>query len=463
MERVHRFEILSRRDGRWTIEASRLRLDASIALATELLARKAYEAVRVIRARDVGDRTLFETVVYQAERTDDSEPPIKLSGADDRDCWCGDLEDFYGPRSRRAIGAILRDFLDRNGITPTELLHTPRHFRVLEDTGSLLSAAVQRAARLTAQSGERGMAQSVAFLEKTIEEARRRAEQSRADRRHPQPEPGALDEFHARIAARGGGHLDRLHAAAHGIARSLEPARTLLARLDAALGWGRTARTPPAIQAVDSMLADCLGSANVVSELLGRQPDLKSALAVAIAIARGQSVETPRQSAAWYADFSAFVAAHAAAETRAILLGRVQRALAGDRPLTHGDADSEAAALRALLDALVDDATGCFAGGEHMVAALIRRWRRLDKPGGFGDLVLPKGAPAARFQALLEAEAPVHGLMRQRAVATLLVDALRDIPIDDRQSIHFLLPKIENSGIPSRVVEAIRRELRGSD
>lgn len=98
-----------------------------------------------------------------------------------------------------------------------------------------------------------------------------------------------------------------------------------------------------------------------------------------------------------------------------------------------------------------------------MVAALIRRWRRLDKPGGFGDLVLPKGAPAARFQALLETEAPVHGLMRQRAVATLLVDALRDIPIDDRQSIHFLLPKIENSGIPSRVVEAIRRELRGSD
>lgn len=462
MERVQRFEILSRRDGRWTIEASRVRLDGSIALANELLARKAYEAVRVIRARDVGERTMFETVVYQAERTDDSEPPIKLAGADDRDCWCGDLEDFYAPPSRRAIGAILRDFLDRAGITPTELLHTPRHFRLLEDTGTLLSAAIQRAARLSAQSGERSMAASVAFLEKAIAQARRRAETSRADRHHPQPEPGALDEFYARIATREGDHLDRLHAAGHGIARSLESGRTILVRLDAALGWGRKATTPPAIQAVDSLLADCLGSASVVSELLGRQPDLRSALALAIAIARGQSVETPRQAAPWYGDFASFVAAHAAPETRAILLGRVQRALAGERPLTHGDADTEAAGLGALLDALVDEATGCFAGGEHMVAALVRRWRRLDKPGGFGDLVLPRGTPATRFRQLVEKEAPVRGLMRQRAVATLLVDALRDIPIDDRQSIRFLLPAVESSGLPAVTIESLRREIGGT-
>jgi hypothetical protein len=459
MERAHRFEIATRRDGRWTIEATRIRLDESIALANVLLSRKAYEAVRVVRARDVGERTVFETTVYRAERTDDSEPPIKLSGADDRDCWCGDLEDFYGPRSRRAIGSILRDFLDRAGITPTELLHVPRHVRNLEETGPLLPAAVQKAARLTAQSGERGLKASLAFLEATIDEARRRAEASRADRNHPQPGSDGLDAFFERIASRGGEPVDRLHAACHGIARSLEPARTMLVRLDTALVWGRAVRGAPAIQAVDSLLADCLGSAKVVSELLGRQPDLASALDVAIAIARGRPVARPREAAAWYGDFSAFVAAHAAAETRAILLGRVQRALAGDRPLTHGDADAEAAALGAILEALCDDVSGGFVGGEHMVAALAWRWRRLDKPGGFGDLTVPRGTPTERFRDLLDSAGRAHGLMRQRAVATLLIDALRDIPIDARQNINDLRPRIERSGLPEQTIRLLCGEI----
>ena len=99
LERAQHFEIFSRRDGRWTLEATRVRLDESVALATELLARGPYEAVRIVRARSVEGRTLVETVVYQAERTDEREPPIRLAAADDRDCVCETFEDFLGPRS----------------------------------------------------------------------------------------------------------------------------------------------------------------------------------------------------------------------------------------------------------------------------------------------------------------------------------------------------------------------------
>ena len=459
VERSQHFEIASRRDGRWAIEATRVRLDESIALAQELLARRAYEAVRVVRARDVAGRTLVESVVYQAERTDQSEPPIKLAGAEDRDCCCVDLEDFYGPRSRRAIGSILRDFLDRAGITPTELLHHHRHARALEDTGALLGGAIQRAARLTAQTGTRTMAASVTFLEQTVAEARRRAEVSRTNRRHPQPEPGALDDFFAKVAAWDGNALDRHHAACHGIARTLEPARTILGRLETILGWGRSATTAPALEAVDGLLADCLASGPVVSELLGRQPDLATALAIATSIARGHSVAPPRAAATWYADFATFVAAHAAPQTRAILLGRVQRALAGDQRLTHGDANAEATALGQLCDALVDDQAGSFVGGDQMVAALDRRWRRLDKPGGFGDLPIPDGPPADRFRIVLEREGRIFGHMRQCAVATVLIDALRDIPIDDRRIVNDLRPKIEGSGLAPATIGLLVREL----
>ena len=458
LERAQHFEIFSRRDGRWTLEATRVRLDESVALATELLARGPYEAVRIVRARSVEGRTLVETVVYQAERTDEREPPIRLAAADDRDCVCETFEDFLGPRSRRAIGAMLRDFLDRAGITPSELLHLARHARRLEDTGTLLSAAVQRAARVAALAGGRPAAQGRSFIEGAIEEALRRAVTAQADRRHPVPEPGELDAFLARIDARGGEILDRRLAVFHGIARSLEGERSILARLTRVLEWGARARESASLQVVDSLLADCLGSGKVVSELLGQRPNLAAALGTILAIARGRAFTMPGQAADWQAGFATFVAAHAVPETRAILLGRVQRALAGDRRLTHGDADAEASALADLAESLSDESCGGFVGGEAMVDALRRRWRRLDKPGGFPDLADPRGTPAERFRRLLEAEGRVFGEMRKRAVATVLIDILRDIPIDSRAEVADLRPAIERAGLLEPATRILLRE-----
>lgn len=458
LERAQHFEIFSRRDGRWTLEATRLRVDESVALATELLARGAYEAVRIIRARSVEGRTLVETVIYQAERTDEREPPIRLAAAEDRDCVCETFEDFLGPRSRRAIGAMLRDFLDRAGITPSELLHHARHARRLEDTGTLLPAAVQRAARVAALAGGRPTAQGKAFIEGAVDEALRRAVAAQADRRHPMPEPGELDAFLARIEARGGEPLDRRVAVFHGIARSLEGEPSILSRLERILGWGANAKGTAALQVVDSLLADCVGAGKVVSEILGQRPNLAAALDTILAIARGRAFTLPPRSAPWHGGFAAFVAAHAVPETRAILLGRVQRALAGERRLTHGDADAEASALSDLAESMADDSCGGFVGGEAMVDALRRRWRRLDKPGGFPDLADPRGTPPERFRKILEAEGRVFGEMRKRAVATVLIDILRDIPVDSRGEIAGLRPAIERAGLLEPAARILLRE-----
>lgn len=463
VERSERFEIASRRDGRWAIEAVRIRMDESVALARELLARGAYEAVRVVRARDIADRTVFESVVFEAERDGDGEPPIRLAAADEQDCWCADLADFYGARSRRAMGLILRDFLDRTAITPTELLHHPRHARRLDDTGMLLSAAVQRVAQLGAQSGTRSLADSRRFLEAMIDEARRRAEASRADRAHPQPDPQTLEPFLEMIAARGGTPIDRHHAACHGIARSLEMAGSLLARTETVLTWGQTARTAPAIQAVDALLADCVASPTVLREMFGQPADLSTALAMAIAFARNRPADPPRRPASWYPALVAFMQGHPAAETRAILLDRVRRMLAGDRALTHGDASSEANALIDLSTRLADTRTGAFIGGTPMVEAMQRRWKRLDKPGGFGNLMIPQGKPEDRFRQILGQEGQIFGEMRQRAVATLLLDALRDIPVDERGKLNDLEPRIEVIGLLGPATRSVRREMRSNE
>jgi hypothetical protein len=433
--RATSFEIAGRRDGRWTIEATRAAESEAVALARALLAEGGYEAVRVLRAREIGARVAYESAVFEAARPAGATVPVRLAASHERDAWCGEIEDLYGARSRRAIGQMLRQFLDQVGITPGELLHHPRHARRLEEAGTLLAAAVHATARARAAALGESTAASLRALDALIAEALRRAVVARADAAHPLPDAHGIDAFVAAATARGPDAAAIRHAIHHGLARALEGAPTLLARLAAALAWGTEATTPAAAAAIDALVADCLGAGTVLGELLGAQPNRAAALRFAVALARGEAVPPPPRAASWYGDFARFVAAHPAPETRAVLFARVERELAGDRPLARGGAIEEAEALKALAGALQDETSGGYAGGAAVVAAMLRRWRRLDQPGGFGDLEPPEGTPLARAGALIDGVDRAFGDMRKRAVATLLLDALAEMPVDARAAL----------------------------
>ena len=166
--RVIRFEVATRRDGRWSIECARDRESEAVKLAKEMLSTAAYETVRVTRERDVFGRTMIQASVFEASLRGHSEPPIKISAPDESDCWCSELEDLYGARSRRLIGQMLRPFLDQFGITPTELLHNVNFGRKLDDAGMLLSTAIHRIATIRARATDESMTESVRFLERLI-------------------------------------------------------------------------------------------------------------------------------------------------------------------------------------------------------------------------------------------------------------------------------------------------------
>lgn len=454
--RVFRFEVATQRDGRWSIECARERQDDAIAMARALLATKAYEAVRVVRERDVHGRTLIETPIFEALRTNgDDEPQLRLSAPDESDCWCAEIDDLYGARSRRVIGQMLRAFLDHLGITPTELLHNVRFSRKLDDAGMLLSSAVHRISRARAEATGEALADSIKFLEKLIGTALRRAVEARADRRHPVPGEDGLDPIIERARAASPDLGTQRFFTRHAVALACETMPSLLARLVAALDWGAIAKEPESVTLVDELIADCLGSAAVLKEMLGAQPELGSALRMSIDLARGRPVEAPPRAASWYPALASFLAAHPCPETRSVLLVRVQRELGTERPLSRGGAPEEAAALMAIASALKDDAIGGYVGGAPIVDAMVRRWSRLDQPGGFSDIELPTGLPLDRFAHLMRQEPDLYGETKKRALATLLLDALRDVPVDERYRLQAHVDAIT----ASKLLDAARRTL----
>jgi hypothetical protein len=457
--RVIRYEVATRRDGRWAIECARDRESEAIALAKEMLATAAYEAVKVMRERDVFGRTLIQASVFEASLRGRDEPPIKLSAPDESDCWCSELDDLYGARSRRVIGQMLRPFLDQFGITPTELLHNVSFGRKLDEAGTLLSSAIHRISLLRANATGESLGESVRFLERLISTALRRTADIRANRRLPVPGPDGLDPIVGRLAAASTDPGERRFLLRCAASLACETERTLLARLVKVLDWTRTAQLPESVAVIDEMMADCLASASVLQEMLGAQPELGAALSTTVEIARGRPVAEPPRAAKWYPALAAFLLAHPCPQTRTVLLVRVHREIGGDTPLTRGKPADEARVLLSIAAALKDDTIGGYVGGARMVEALIRRWSRLDQPGGFSDMKIPTGAPAERFDALLRAEPDHYGETKKRALATLLLDALREVPVDGREPLRRHVGTIEGSKLLTPARRSLLREI----
>lgn len=454
-----RFEVATQRDGRWTIECARLGEIEARRIAQQLLATNAYEAVRVVRERDVAGRTLVETPVFAARRQGSGIPSLRVSATDERDSWCTELDDLYGARSRRTIGQVLRSFLDRFKITPTELLHNIRFVRKLDDAGTLLSAAVHRVARSRAEASGTPLARCVRELETLVAAATRRMSDAQASRRHPVPGEDGLDAFIARCRPLASDtSLQGFHIR-HGVSRDFEARPSLLARLEAALGWLAGASDPDSLALIDELVADCLGSGAVMQETLGVQRDLGAALLQTVELARGRAKSGAEHRAAWHAELVRLLTGHPCPETRTVLLVRVQREIAGERPLARGGAAEEADAVIAIASALKDEKSGGYVGGAPMLEAFVRRWKRVDRPGGFAEFVVPTGDAVSRFAALVQMAPGCFGETRKRAVATLLLDALREIPAAGRPALRRLAPTIESAGLLDPARETLLAEL----
>src|ERR1700761_7038829 len=119
-----RYEVWVQREKRWVIDCLASTEVDAFARAEELYADDNTDAIKVVRGHFNGAGASFESIVL--ERTREGKrglAPLRIAASPDEEAWCETLADFYGPASRRATAKLLRNFLDRFQITPTELMH----------------------------------------------------------------------------------------------------------------------------------------------------------------------------------------------------------------------------------------------------------------------------------------------------------------------------------------------------
>lgn len=443
---TRRYEIMVLRDKRWLIDCIAPREADARARAEELLGDDSVLAVRVLRGRFGEDGTAFETVVFErtcAPRR--GAAPIRIAAAGHDIAWCESIDDLYGPASRGVIARLLRNFLDRFGITPTELLHHHRYIKLLERQDALMGQALQRAAAQQARARGIDLKERVDALDRIVNQAADRARDALASRAAPRLGEGGLNALAADVASGAFGPSEQSFYIRFAVSRAFEDLGALAAKLEAVVAWHAQDAAPSLMPLIDELAAGLLGAAALVQEVIGPQPHMAAALDLLIDLARGRAVIADTRTP-WRAALAGLMAGPSMVETRDVLMERVRRELASEKPLSRDDRMIQRRLFTAVLDKLIDQ-NGLFFGGTAMIEAIARRSRRFEIVGGIEAVRFRATDPAARLDELVTIASGVLGERQQRAIATYMADTLEQIDAPCAQ-VHAIKEKLGTLVMP---------------
>lgn len=456
---TRRYEVMTRRDGRWLIDCLTPTEGSAVARAEALLATDdRVDAVKVMRARFSIMGVSWETPVFERARdARQRRPPILAAAGPDDPTWCETIDDLYGADGRRAVARVMRNFLDRYKITPTELLHDPRYQRPLESEDGLIQAAVSRIAQQQATAQGVDARQRRNAIHGFVDEAMRRAKAARGGGRMPAIDAGGLAGLVAAAAARTADPGQRAFMVRFAVSQKLAEVNGFVGRLELVMGWAVPPLSPALAGYLDEFVSGLAGAASFVQDLIGVQSELGHALLAIAELATGEHSGGGLGAPPALAPLARLMALEAMPETRLVLIERLQRELASDKPLSRDRPARQRPIFDQILDRLIDQ-RGLIRGGPAMIEALARRSRRLEIVGGIETVRYASPLPADRLNQLLDLEKETLAERPARALATYMVDVL-DHADGDPAALLPVRRRLLACGLPADAKDAVLARL----
>lgn len=369
------YEVQVRREGRWRIEATFTEEEPALSSARGQMTGRGVEEVKVTKYRALAGLSL-ETVLFQKKTPEIKNKPLGLGGSAEGAPYCLAPDDLYGFEARVVIGRLLSQFLDKFHITTTELLHSWPYVRKLDEQGTLMGAAIHAAARHHADVRGVAVPARVRDLRAFADVAMSRARDFLAERKR-------LPAFDLRDLAGSSRAIDyAVGVDGHDfvflaqLSLHLADSNSLVGKLEMLLNLLHDDSEPRHFALIDGVMADALGSAEVVKDLLGAQPNLAMGLCVLADHLHGRDPDPNAEPASPLLARICDLALHGRApQCRAVLVDRIRRSLNGQQPLDRRDPKAEAH-LVDLVSTRLKGADGRPLGGAEVDKALARRLLR---------------------------------------------------------------------------------------
>jgi hypothetical protein len=395
--RSYQFESQSYDGKRWLMEAVFDNEQDARASCAALL-RSGKPGVRILKETTRGGGGATENVIYTEMRAPGKEN-IRVMDVESAP-MCERAEEVFTRVSRLTIFRVLRQYFEKVVLTPTEVLHNYKEMSRLQDFGTITVSAVGRIAAVQlAGSPADEVAARRGVLTEFMNAATERA-RAASTRKLPDLQNEDFGTVLRRIEAAVPDRGEADHLALVVLSKELVNRRNWLSKLEYLLHQLTTAKQASAVQLIDGVIADVLNSPECVQDLLGRQPDLLSALSTLIDIIEGRKRPEDAPEPGLPEQLSVQFDSGGLPQSREAVLDFIIRQVRGSAKLSHGDGGMHLASY-GKLGARLMMPTG-MTGGPAMAEALALGYGRfLEQGGAVGKRLGLEGA-ARSFEAVTD-------------------------------------------------------------
>jgi hypothetical protein len=447
------FEIFRRTGakGGWALHEVRSSREDAIRIAQELMAQNEATGVKVIKEtynEETGDYLTLK--IFEDGHNQMKVPPAEEDVPHALPCFKPD--DLYSYHARQTMTRLLGDFLARNKITITELIHRADMLEKFEATGTAYQHAIQKVAVAQASSTKTPVQQIIKSLNELTTQAIHRVYRDQRAGLFPNPEPGKIAELACQLHAQPNaaylfnGALARLLAEVKGWDEKVLMLITVMEQAPEEQGPRNLV-----MASIDAVMAEVLSGSAALHELIGGAENLGQALLRLVSLFLGKPTADARSG---LLALTGHFAADTLPNSRTAVANRLVAEFKSNKRLCPESMVDELKNLRVIANSIVLG-VGKYLSHEDLIAAFTLRSKRLVTAEGLGRHI--GDAPAdEKLEALLFVEENIIGAENKRQLAKFLMPVLTSAAFDAQ----FSNPKVPVLTRLQRLAQLQARVLR---
>ncbi len=431
-QEVH-FEVFKRvgAKGGWSLHDVCTGREAALAMAQQMMAGEGATGVKVVKETynaDTGDYLtlkIFEDGHNQVKTRPEAEDvPHALP--------CFKPDDLYSYHARATMQRLLADYLARQKLTVTELIHRADALETFEATGTIYQHAIQKIAVAQASSTTTPVQQIIKSLNELVEKSIHRVYRDARRKYFPDVMPGSFGALAEKLAK----EPDAAYILNGAIARYLADAKgwnDKVTRLLAIMAEAKDESAGLLLESIDQIMAEALNGSAALHELIGEHENLGTALGTMVSLFLGK---VPDGAPGGISMLGRLFASGQLPAAHTAIANRILVELKSVKRLCPNALVDELKTLRAIANKLVLG-QGKYMSHEDLIAAFTLRSRRLVSHESIGEHLAEAATPDAKLERLLLVEENIIGAENKRQLAMFILPILNSPSFET----HFLFAK----------------------
>lgn len=430
MAEVH-FEIFRQqgKSGGWALVEAMEDRETAVKAAKQLIQEGRAGGVRVVKEtyhQATGD--YVSLTIFEDGKTDVKKKNGKVDDLDNPSP-CFKPDDLYSYHARTTMVRILGDWLARQKLTVTELLHSAPALELFEATGTTYQHAIQKIAVAQATDSDYTVAQIVKQLDELCTTAIHRVYKDERRKAFPELKTGEFGAFAVKI----GTSLDGRYLLNGAITKYLASTKQWDAKLQRMLQlMGEVPAEGPGrallLSAIDTLIAEMLNGSAALADLLGHSADLGHALLKLIELFLGG---IPTEGSQGVIELARLFAKDELPEARMAVASRILAELKGMKRLCPSALENEFKMQRRLGNKLVLG-QGKYLAHKDIITAFTERSRRLVTNEPLQQFMEAAKTSDEKLERLMVVEENVVGPENRRSLSAFMMPIITSNSFEDQ-------------------------------